>query len=76
MKEYNVENVRSIGLFGHGGTGKTSLAEAILYTCKETDRIGKIEDGTYPTEERGEPTYQLNIPVSGFVKLFFVHLIR
>lgn len=46
MKEYNVENVRSIGLFGHGGTGKTSLAEAILYNCRETDRIGKIEDGT------------------------------
>lgn len=56
MKEYKVENVRSIGLIGHGGTGKTSLAEAILFNCKETDRIGKIEDGTtildYDPEEK------------------------
>lgn len=56
MKEYNVENVRSIGFIGHGGTGKTSLAEAILFNCKETDRIGKIEDGTtvldYDPEEK------------------------
>ena len=56
MKEYNVENVRSIGMIGHGGTGKTSLAESILYTCKETDRIGKVEDGTtvldYDPEEK------------------------
>lgn len=56
MKEYNVENVRSIALIGHGGTGKTSLAETILFNCKETDRIGKIEDGTtildYDPEEK------------------------
>jgi elongation factor G len=56
MKEYNVENVRSIGMIGHGGTGKTSLAETILYNCKETDRIGRVEDGTtvldYDPEEK------------------------
>ncbi|EYE88927.1 elongation factor G [Fervidicella metallireducens AeB] len=56
MKEYKVENVRNIGIIGHGGTGKTSLAEAILYNCKETDRIGRVEDGTticdYDPEER------------------------
>lgn len=56
MKEYKVENVRNIGIIGHGGTGKTSLVEAILYNCKETDRIGKVEDGTtvcdYDSEEK------------------------
>lgn len=56
MKEYKIENVRSIGIMGHGGTGKTSLAESILYDCKETDRIGRIEDGTticdYDPEEK------------------------
>ncbi|SKA96165.1 translation elongation factor 2 (EF-2/EF-G) [Caloramator quimbayensis] len=56
MKEYKVENVRNIGIIGHGGTGKTSLVEAILYNCKETDRIGKVEDGTtvcdYDAEEK------------------------
>lgn len=56
MKEYNIESVRNIGIIGHGGTGKTSLTEAILFNCKETDRIGKIEDGTtvcdYDPEEK------------------------
>jgi elongation factor G len=50
MKEYKVENVRNIEIIGHGGTGKTSLAEAILYNCKETDRIGRVEDGTTVTD--------------------------
>ncbi|TDT51240.1 elongation factor G [Fonticella tunisiensis] len=56
MKEYKVENVRTIGIIGHGGTGKTSLTEAILFDTKETDRIGRVEDGTtisdYDPEER------------------------
>jgi elongation factor G len=46
MKEYKIESVRNIGIIGHGGTGKTSLTEAILFNCKETDRIGRVEDGT------------------------------
>jgi elongation factor G len=56
MKEYQVENVRTIGLIGHGGTGKTSLTEAILFNTKETDRVGRVEDGTtvsdFDPEER------------------------
>lgn len=56
MKEYNIENVRNIGIIGHGGTGKTSLTEAILFDCKEIDRIGRVEDGTtvcdYDPEEK------------------------
>lgn len=56
MKEYKAENVRNIGIIGHGGTGKTSLAEAILYSSKEVDRLGRTDDGTstldYDPEER------------------------
>ncbi|MDF2675267.1 MAG: fusA [Clostridiales bacterium] len=56
MKEYKIDDVRNIGIIGHGGTGKTSLTEAILFNCKETDRVGKIEDGTtvcdYDPEEK------------------------
>lgn len=56
MKEYKVESVRNIGIIGHGSTGKTSLLETILYNAKETDRIGRIEDGTtisdYDPEEK------------------------
>ena len=32
MKKYNVQEIRNVGLIGHGSSGKTSVAEAILYT--------------------------------------------
>lgn len=45
MKSYPTENIRNIVLVGHGGAGKTSLAEALLYTSGATNRMGKITDG-------------------------------
>lgn len=46
MKAYNAENIRNIVLAGHGGRGKTSLAEAMLYLSGSADRLGRIADGT------------------------------
>ena len=46
MKDYTINNLRNVGLIGHNGTGKTALAESILYYSKVIDRLGKIEDGT------------------------------
>lgn len=47
--------IRNICLLGHGGNGKTSVAEAMLYISKGVDRLGKIQDGTtvsdYDAEE-------------------------
>ena len=45
MKAYSASNIRNIALAGHGGHGKTSLAEAMLYLAKATDRLGRIADG-------------------------------
>lgn len=44
MADINTKTIRNICLLGHGGSGKTSLAEAFLYTAKEIDRLGKISD--------------------------------
>jgi len=45
LKEYNSDAIRNITFIGHGGSGKTSLSEAILFQGGEINRIGKIEEG-------------------------------
>ncbi|MGI5912916.1 MAG: elongation factor G [Syntrophomonadaceae bacterium] len=45
MKVYPTNKIRNIALVGHGGTGKTSLAEAMLYNTGAIKRIGKVDDG-------------------------------
>lgn len=46
MKEYPPDKVRNVALIGHGSTGKTSLAEAMLFASGATTRLGRVEDGT------------------------------
>lgn len=45
MKSYKSDMIRNVGLIGHSGSGKTSLAEAMLYNSGAIDRLGKIDDG-------------------------------
>lgn len=45
MKEYNSDAIRNIAFIGHGGSGKTSLSEAILFQSGVINRVGKIEEG-------------------------------
>ncbi|MBR5681707.1 MAG: elongation factor G [Ruminococcus sp.] len=46
MKEYDVNKVKNIAFAGHNGSGKTSLAEAVLFKAGASDRLGKTADGT------------------------------
>ncbi len=46
MKKYEVDQIRNVGLFGHGSDGKTSLAEAILFATGENNRLGRVDDGS------------------------------
>ena len=50
MKRYSPEHIRNIAVVGHGGTGKTSLVEAMLFHAKAIERLGKVDDGTTTTD--------------------------
>ena len=45
MKIYTTDKIRNVALLGHGGCGKTSLAEAMAYLSGITSRMGKVDDG-------------------------------
>jgi elongation factor G len=46
MKSYATDKIRNLVLIGHGGTGKTSLAEAALFVSGAISRLGRVDDGT------------------------------
>ena len=45
-----IGKIRNVGIVGHGGVGKTSLVEAMLFTAGAVNRLGKVDDGTTTTD--------------------------
>lgn len=50
MKDYTAKDIRNVGVFGHGGEGKTTLTEAMLFNAGLLERLGKVENGTTTTD--------------------------
>ena len=56
MKQYGTEQLRNIGLFSHGGAGKTMLSEALLFSSGTITRMGQVEEGTTVSDYDPEET--------------------
>ena len=50
MKVYDAASIRNVALIGHGGSGKTQLASAILFDTGMVNRFGRVDDGTTVTD--------------------------
>jgi len=50
MKVYDAKDIRNVALIGHGDSGKTSLASALLFVAGAVNRLGRVDDGTSTTD--------------------------
>ena len=65
MNVYGTQNIRNVVLLGHGGAGKTTVAEALAYVTGVTKRMGKVTDGnTISDYDKEEIKRQFSISTS------------
>lgn len=54
MKEYKSDKLRNVGIVAHGGAGKTSFTEAVLFNSGAVTRLGRVDDGSATTDYEPE----------------------
>src|SRR6516165_8402335 len=79
MSMHSIEDVRNIALAGHGASGKTTLADALLFQAKAVERRGSPDDGTSVSdfdEEEHKRHFSIDTSVLNFqAKGKHVHLL-
>lgn len=54
MANFELDKIRNVAVIAHGGAGKTSLVEAMLFASGSIDRLGRVDDGTTTTDYEPE----------------------
>ncbi|MFN3480159.1 MAG: elongation factor G [Thermodesulfovibrionales bacterium] len=54
MANFDVNKIRNVAVIAHGGAGKTSLTEAMLFNCGSIERMGSVDNGTTTTDHEPE----------------------
>ena len=69
MREFTTAQIRNVALVAHHGVGKTSLAEAMLFLAKATNRLGRIAEGTTLLDYAADETHRqitINLSIAQF----------
>ena len=69
MAAYSSDSIRNVAFIGHGGTGKTSFCESLLFISGKSDKLGKVDNGTSNLDFEPEEQKR-NISISSAVTFF------
>lgn len=70
LKEYKTGEIRNVAIIGHGGTGKSTLLDAMLFVSGQIDKMGNVDNGTLVSDfDDDEKEKKISIKASlGFVE--------